>query len=170
MMNRRSFIALASVAPFIRPEITISKYSFPDKWIWGSYNKITDSQIKNLKKYGVTGILSSSISPDAYQRVKDAGLQYHYWTWTMNMGRIKKDTKKEWYSVNKKGVSCYDDPPYVGYYRWLCPSREEVQEYNVNRYTKFSLIDHIDGVHLDYVRHPDVILPKGLWKHRSDGN
>ena len=163
-MKRRDFIALASVAPFIRPEISFRSHSFPKKWIWGRYHKITADQIKKLKSYGITGLLSSSINPEAYKRVKDEGLEFHYWTWTMNMGSKKPGIPKEWYSVNKNGISCYDDPPYVGYYRWLCPSREEVQEYSVKRYAEYSQIDHIDGVHLDYVRHPDVILPKGLWK------
>ena len=84
--------------------------------------------------------------------------------WTMNRG--EKDllaAHPEWYAVNRKGDSCADMPPYVDYYRWLCPSREEVYQYLESHVKEALDKDYVDGIHLDYVRYCDVILPVSLW-------
>jgi uncharacterized lipoprotein YddW (UPF0748 family) len=65
-----------------------------------------------------------------------------------------------WYAVNRKGESCAGEhPPYVDYYRWLCPSHEAVKEIIVKDYSELCDIEDLAGVHLDYVRYCDVILP-----------
>jgi uncharacterized lipoprotein YddW (UPF0748 family) len=69
----------------------------------------------------------------------------------------------EWYSKNRNGESCADKPPYVKYYRWLCPSRPEVQQYLEQQVTDIVSKDYVDGIHLDYVRYCDVVLPVNLW-------
>ncbi len=33
-----------------------------------------------------------------------------------------------------------------------------------NMYLQIADVQHLDGIHLDYIRFPDVILAKGLWK------
>ena len=66
--------------------------------------------------------------------------------------------------MNRKGDSTADKPPYVHYYRFLCPSREEVVEHLVKDYAEVVSQDGVAGAHLDYVRYPDVILPRALWK------
>jgi uncharacterized lipoprotein YddW (UPF0748 family) len=80
----------------------------------------------------------------------------------MNRGELIT-THPDWYAVNRKGESCADKPPYVNYYRWLCPSRTEVREYLENEVNGILSKDYVDGIHLDYVRYCDVILPVNLW-------
>jgi uncharacterized lipoprotein YddW (UPF0748 family) len=95
---------------------------------------------------------------------KHMGIEIHAWMWTMPC-RIPEVMKKhpDWYNVNAKGESTVDKPAYVDYYRFMDPARPEVREFIQK--TVAEICDHpgLAGVHLDYVRHPDAILPKGLW-------
>jgi uncharacterized lipoprotein YddW (UPF0748 family) len=74
------------------------------------------------------------------------------------------DNHPEWYAINRLGESCHDKPPYVQYYRWLCPSRPEVQAFLVEDAATLAAKNYIQGIQMDYVRYPDVILPKALWE------
>ncbi len=94
---------------------------------------------------------------------KEAGLEVHGWMWTMpcNIDEIV-DKHPEWFVVNRLGESSTVKPAYVKYYKFLCPSRPEVWEFVGKTVSELSQIDGLTGVHLDYVRYPDVILPIGL--------
>ncbi|MEN7547410.1 family 10 glycosylhydrolase [Rapidithrix thailandica] len=93
---------------------------------------------------------------------KEAGLEIHAWMWTMPcLVQEIRDKHPEWYNVNRKGESSVDKPAYVDYYRFLCPSRPEVHEFIQTRVRELASFD-VDGVHFDYIRHPDVILAEGL--------
>jgi uncharacterized lipoprotein YddW (UPF0748 family) len=74
-----------------------------------------------------------------------------------------KDHHPEWFTVSREGRSSLTDPPYVGYYQWLCPTREDVRDYLTSRVAAVAADPLVDMVHLDYIRHSDVILPRGLW-------
>jgi uncharacterized lipoprotein YddW (UPF0748 family) len=93
------------------------------------------------------------------------GLELHRWIWTLNRSgdRRVKENHPEWFSVSRAGHSSLEKPPYVDYYQWLCPTRREVREYLQGIVDRIAGDPAIDGVHLDYIRHPDVILPVGLW-------
>lgn len=93
------------------------------------------------------------------------GLAFHRWFWTLNRNgdQWAQDNHPEWYTVSRLGRSTLEEPPYVGYYKWVCPSREPVREYLANKVGAIAATPDVDGVHLDYVRHSDVILPRGLW-------
>jgi uncharacterized lipoprotein YddW (UPF0748 family) len=52
----------------------------------------------------------------------------------------------------------------VDYYRWVSPVIPGVQHYLEDRVAELAKHPAVAGVHLDYVRYPDVILPKALWK------
>ena len=93
-----------------------------------------------------------------------AGLEVHAWMWTMPC-RFEEMLAKhpDWYNVNAKGESAATKPAYVDYYRFLDPARPEVREFIQGTVQELAAIDGLTGVHLDYVRHPDAILPKGLW-------
>lgn len=93
---------------------------------------------------------------------QEAGLEVHAWMFTMMRGG-HEETHPEWYAVNRNGVSTATDPPYVDYYKFMCPSREGVQQHLVEVVTELAQIDGVTSVHLDYVRYPDVILPISLW-------
>lgn len=94
----------------------------------------------------------------------EAGLEIHAWMWTMPNNNEKiVAAHPDWYAVSGLGEPAHEKPAYVPYYKFMCPRRAEVQEFvegNVETLAKFS---ELDGVHLDYVRLPDVILAKGLW-------
>ncbi|MFH1766451.1 MAG: family 10 glycosylhydrolase [Gemmatimonadota bacterium] len=94
-----------------------------------------------------------------------AGLEFHRWVWTLNRNGDEwvKANRPEWFTVSRNGESSLTHPPYVGYYKWLCPTRPEVREYLRDSMLKIAREPGVDGVHLDYVRHCDVILPSGLW-------
>ncbi|MCH7876620.1 MAG: hypothetical protein IH965_15185 [Gemmatimonadetes bacterium] len=77
--------------------------------------------------------------------------------------RWAMENHPEWFTVNRNGNSTLDVPPYVDYYRWVCPTRAPVREYLNGLIGEVAADDRIDGVHLDYIRHSDVILPRGLW-------
>lgn len=94
---------------------------------------------------------------------KSEGLEVHAWMWTMicNIEKIYKE-HPEWYMVNGNGESCIDNPAYVNYYKFLCPSRNEALEFIAERVRELARYDQLDGIHFDYIRYPDVIISKAL--------
>ncbi len=97
------------------------------------------------------------------------GIELHAWMWTTN--RVEKHLREahpEWYQVNAQGESCLDIKLYNReHYRWLCPSHPECTEYLKDRVRELAEIEGLAGIHLDFIRYPDVILPYGL--HESRG-
>jgi uncharacterized lipoprotein YddW (UPF0748 family) len=93
-----------------------------------------------------------------------AGLEVHGWMWCMpcSIDRVIKE-HPDWYNVNAKGESAWDKPAYVDYYKFLDPARPEVREFVRETVREVASIPGLTGVHLDYIRHPDAILPRGLW-------
>ena len=95
---------------------------------------------------------------------KAEGLEVHAWMWCMPC--LLPDMlaqHPDWYNVNAKGESAADKPAYVDYYRFLDPARPEVREFVQGTVRELAGIAELAGIHLDYIRHPDAILPKGLW-------
>ena len=68
----------------------------------------------------------------------------------------------EWYAVNRRGESTAEKSPYVPYYRFLCPSRGAVGEFLAQQFRELTRLP-VQGLHFDYIRYPDVILPVALW-------
>ncbi len=140
-------------------------------WVWMSAGDDSPGQWKSkfreLARLGVDGILIQA-REEQYDELaslaKSSGLEIHAWIVVLNH-RNKETMEKhpEWYTVSRDGKSTVEHPPYVGYYSWLCPSRAEVREFIAARVRRLAQIDNLDGVHLDYIRHSDVILPIGLW-------
>ena len=181
MIKRRDFIKtglVAGMAPLLTSACTIAEQTTVVKpsafarknWFWINPNKNdNESELKSYYKKchdaGIHGILFESDSEMHFCAAKEQGLEAHRWIWTTNRGeKTLLDNHPEWYAINRKGESCSDKPPYVGYYRWLCPSREEVQQYIINDMKEQLNKDYIDGIHLDYVRFCDVVLPVNLWE------
>ncbi len=92
-----------------------------------------------------------------------AGLEVHAWMHAMpcNIPAVYQH-HPDWYAVNGCGESTADKPPYVSYYRFLCPSRPEVQEFVGRRVRELAAYSELTGIHLDYIRFPDVILASAL--------
>lgn len=140
-------------------------------WTWISgrheFSKNWEDKFRELADHGVYGILLlgdyefvRKVAPMA----KDSGLEIHAWIITLNCRNEEvKENHPDWYTISREGKSSLDFPPYISSYNWLCPTKKEVVEYTSARVKKLSEIDTLDGIHLDYIRHCDVILPVGLW-------
>ncbi len=176
MTNRRSFFKnslLVSLTPAIQ---SLHHLPFGVKgkeglkhWLWIHPNaeEANDELKKRYNSYyeaGIRGIFFEVDVEKHFRIAKEQGLEAHRWIWTLNRGeQTLLQSHPEWYSINRKGASCADKPPYVNYYRWLCPSREEVILYLENEVKQTLDKKYVDGIHLDYVRFCDVILPVNLW-------
>lgn len=139
-------------------------------WAWTGVNRdATDEQLKakytRLAQGGLHGIfIDGGIDDREFEIIREAGLELHAWMWTTNRGdQFIRDHHPDWFQVSRSGKSCFDQPPYVEYYRWITPVRRDVQDYLTDRASELAAHQLVQGVHLDYVRYPDVILPTGLW-------
>ena len=146
-------------------------YKIPVYGWLGGPGDATDEEIRtqfeDLKSKGLDGLMyNGGQDPETYRRVgkfaKEAGLEFHTWIPTMNQSP-KGNLTKELYAVNGKGESAFDKPAYVFYYKFLCPNREEVYQFLAEMYGAVAEVKEVDGIHLDYIRFPDVILARGLW-------
>jgi uncharacterized lipoprotein YddW (UPF0748 family) len=120
-----------------------------------------------LRDVGFRGILvGRTFDPAMAEAAHSADLEYHQWTWILNRAgdTWARDNHPEWFTVSRNGDSTLDVPPYVDYYRWVCPSRAPVREYLRGLIDRAAAQPGLDGIHLDYIRYCDVILPRGLWE------
>ena len=136
-------------------------------WMWERIKeKWSDEQyaahFKKAHECGISGILFEGYDERVYRLCKEAGLEAHYWLWTMNR-RDLLEKHPEWGAVSRSGKSTYDNPPYVDYYRFLCPTHPGVADTIAADYLRCANLKYVDGMQLDYVRFPDVVLPTSLW-------
>jgi len=155
-------------------------------WIWISPNlRLSDDDWKKrfekLKKAGIDALLPEiykggsayfgsnrhPVKAEFLERfiplAKSFDLEVHTWMWTMPCLQKKiQENHPDWYNVNRLEESSLNKPAYVNYYKFLCPAKEKVHEFIQGTVEELCQFE-IDGIHLDYVRYPDVILPKGLW-------
>jgi hypothetical protein len=148
------------------------EYKVPVHAWLGGPGEATDQELKDqfsdLKSKGIDALMyNGGQDPETYRRVgkiaKKAGLEFHTWIPTM-VQRENPKLQPGWYAVNGKGESAFDKPAYVDYYKFLCPNREEVYQFLSQLYGSVADIEEVDGIHLDYIRFPDVILAEGLWE------
>lgn len=141
-------------------------------WVWMYQN--TDKSLEDWEKYlkrltenGISGlILQSDIEniARALQANKKFGLEIH--AWIISLLYRPKDKEITDYSkyamVNRNDVAMTEETPYVDYYKWICPNKAlGVLKKEIEKYL---LIPGLDGIQLDYIRYPDVILAKRLQK------
>lgn len=136
-------------------------------WLGGDFGRPASwpAQIARMREAGVTMLIANAdhIDPEVLVPVAAAeGMKVHAWMVVMPRQNFL-ETHPHLYAVNRNGVSTAVDPPYVPHYRFLCPNREEVQEWQVMRARELARIEGLTSVHLDYIRFPDVILPVTLW-------
>jgi uncharacterized lipoprotein YddW (UPF0748 family) len=136
-------------------------------WLRGEVKSLDDwrRSLARMKAAGIDAILIGG-NAEFYRRAVPAaaaeGLELHAWIFTMMRGEHLK-THPDWYAVSRAGVSTAVNPPYVDYYRFMCPSRDEVRQWLAGYVRELAAIDGLASVHLDYIRYPDVILPVALW-------
>ncbi len=173
-MKRRDFIqavGITSLLSGIDPRLIPmgQKGQILKNWAWlhgGGRN--TDEELLSfltkLKDNRIDGVLPSG-GNEFYRRIakltKQVGLDLHTWRWTMNRSSYMRD-RPDIYAISREGISVIEKPPYVGYYRWMCPSHPDVKKLLIQDYTELCEIDGVTAVHLDYVRYCDVILPIAL--------
>jgi hypothetical protein len=179
MINRRDFVTgsllgLAATAAPLQGIASTNILATKEKlkhWIWinpdgKDIREQLDKRYKNFYESGVRGIFFEADSELHFRTAKAHGLEAHRWMWIMNRGeKSLLKNHPDWYAKNRNGVSCAEAPPYVDYYRWLCPSKPEVQAYLSNEVETTLKKDYVDGIHLDYIRFCDVILPVNLWEN-----
>ena len=133
--------------------------------------EMTDQELSarfaDYKRKGIDGLMYNGGQDAAvYQRVgqlaKAAGLEFHAWIPTM-VQAPKPELPREAWAVNGLGESALDSPAYVPYYTFLCPNRPETIAFLEAMYAAVAEVPVVDGIHLDYIRFPDVILARGLW-------
>lgn len=119
----------------------------------------------DIRAAGIGSILLGGASEEACRLAADEGLQTHAWTWTLcRGGEDLLENHPEWFVVSRERKSAGAHPPYVPYYHFLCPSRAEVRQYLRVEFGRIARTEGLAGVHMDYVRYPDVILPRDLWE------
>ncbi|MCL6265503.1 hypothetical protein [Flagellimonas myxillae] len=147
------------------------KHKIPVYAWTGGPGEETDAEIsskfEDFKAKGIDGLMyNGGHDPATYKRVgklaKQAGLEFHTWIPTMVQGKNPK-LKKEWYAINGNGESAFDKPAYVSHYTFLCPNKDGVYNFLAELYGSVAEVEEVDGIHLDYIRFPDVILARGLW-------
>jgi len=148
------------------------KSKSPKIFVWmGEGENHSDEYLKKqfnkLKKAGVNGVMyqcSVDRYPNVIKIADRTGLEIHAWQVILNCrDEYVMKNHKDWFTINGRGKSTLDNPPFVDYYKWLCPSNEQVQDYLIEKVSKLGDIEGLKGIHLDYIRYSDVILPKGLW-------
>ena len=177
-MNRRTFLhrlgAAAALVPAL-PDATgwrgaaAGVGARTKHWVWlHSDFKTLDDWKRALARMRAAGIDAVLIGggADFYRghipAAAEEGIEVHAWTFTMMRGGMERE-HPEWYAVSRTGVSTAEKPPYVDYYKFLCPAREPVQRHLRAHIRDLAGIEGLGSIHLDYIRYPDVILPIALW-------
>lgn len=149
-----------------------SKSMIPKNWIWIHYDKkFSDADweemFTRLTDTGISGIHLMGETPEEVAKVVTIADTYeidvHAWIWIMNCRDPQVwEQNPDWFSVNRELKSLKDKKAYVDYYRFLCPALPEVREYLKKSVREWCQIKGLKGIHFDYIRFIDVILPEQI--------
>ena len=90
-------------------------------------------------------------------------IKVHAWMWTLNRPNDTIANKHpEWYAVNRAGKNSLEYRAYVDYYQWLSPFHPEARDHVKSNVLKYTDVEGLASIHLDYVRYVDVILGADL--------
>ncbi len=139
---------------------------YPKFWVWmGGNTKNNEADweevFRLLDDAGIKGFLyggNNALLSKVIRIAKQYDIKTHAWFWTMNRG----DANKEWLSYNQLGKSLADEKAYVDYYKFMCPALPEVKSFIKSKVDELLKVDGLEGIHMDYIRYVDVILPIGL--------
>ncbi len=156
---------------------TPASRNIPEIYLWVHGNNHpgdTDFWGKEFANYAAAGVNVLIIGGTADQiaaltpLAAQHGMQVYAWLWAVNRpGDETALQHPDWYAVNRLGKSCHapQDRPFVEYYQFLCPNCEEARTHLLAEVDKLATLPGIIGIQLDYMRLPDVILPRGLWEN-----
>lgn len=185
MIAGRSLLSCGSKTVQQKNALRIAK-PLPSNWIWlrPDIKKPMDywkQTFERIRKVGIEAILPQvyasheTLFDHPILPVKErwlekiiplahaADLQVHAWMWTMPLNNPELIQKHpDWFSVNRNGNPAHTHPAYVDYYKFMCPCNEEVAGFIAGNVEALGKIEDLDGIHLDYVRQPDVILAEAL--------
>jgi len=134
---------------------------------WINLQDKSKTELQNIfaqfEKYAIDEVLaigSHSKTVLAASIAKQKNIFFQTWKMMLinNDKHILRE-HKDWFTINRNGESSAEFPPYVNYYRWLCPNHPQVLPYLKSIVTQYCQIPEIIGFHLDYIRFSDVILP-----------
>ncbi|MBQ9096270.1 MAG: hypothetical protein IJY53_08030 [Akkermansia sp.] len=151
--------------------------NIPEIYLWVHGNNhpgdtvFWDKEFSNYAAAGVNVLIIggtteqiAALTPLAAQH----GMQVYAWLWAANRpGDSLALQHPDWYAVNRIGKSCHapQDRPFVEYYQFLCPNSPGARAHLLAEVDKLATLPGIIGIQLDYMRMPDVILPRGLWEN-----
>ncbi|MEH0157587.1 hypothetical protein V6R21_26070 [Limibacter armeniacum] len=177
-MQRRNFIknvGIASAGVVMGTSLLSNAFgrvpNLPTNWMWmHAKPEWTEdkwlSTLTQLKEANIEGLLlggGKNMLEKVIPLAEKAGIEVHAWMWTLNRNGDEEAWKHpDWFAVSREGKSCHEHQPYVEYYKWTCPSKKEVREHIEAQVRELAQIEGLKGVHLDYVRYADVILPIAL--------
>ena len=108
-------------------------------------------------------ILLAEVIGTFCKAAREKGVKTNVWLWVLNNNDQQiAQAYPNWFNRSRDGDSSLTHPPYVEYYKWLCPNKIEVQEYLLAKIDEICNIENLNGIHLDYIRYPDVILPEAI--------
>ena len=175
-MDRRAFLKLAAAGSVALGSLDLAQRLLAADprpahrhWTWLRHRPDESmaglqSRMGEIRAAGIGSILLDGATAETCALAAAEGLDVHTWTWALCRGGTLLEEHPDWYVVNREGKSACDQPPYVGYYHFLCPSRPEVRRYLGEEIDRIVSTEGLRGVHLDYIRYPDVILPRALWR------
>jgi uncharacterized lipoprotein YddW (UPF0748 family) len=140
-------------------------------WVHGNDKTLTKEHLAQWADAGINMVVIDG-DPKNVQKIARWAKAYKMstvaWLWTLNRpGDEVTHQHPEWFAVSAEGKSCWaeKDRPFVSYYQFLCPSSPEVRTYLCQCAEELAEIKEIDAIQLDYIRQPDLVLPKGLWEN-----
>lgn len=139
-------------------------------YIWMTKKNFSKEEWKRaFSKIREAGISSVFLQGDVEQMAEVSeiaaafDLELHSWIITMLCNdKSVYSMHPDWYAVNGLGQNSSDYPQYVNYYKWFCPSNRDVFAYLEKKIEDYCSIDALAGIHFDYIRFCDVILPIGI--------
>ncbi len=180
----KDFFILCATCPLTGTRMTLDsegrfsatpQQSAPQLYLWvhGNNERNAEEWSRRFKSYAEAGIGTVIIdgTPERIEHLtklaRQAGLRVFAWLWALNR---PQDTvalqHPDWYAVNAQGKSCHlpENRPFVEYYQFLCPNNEEVKQHLLAQVKRLARIPGLNGIQADYMRLPDVELPRGLWE------
>ncbi len=141
-------------------------------WVHGNAKRSKTEWSARFRSYAEAGIGTVIIDGSAERLAeltplaRREGLRVFAWLWALNRPGDKTAlSHPEWYAVNAEGNSCHlpQHRPFVEYYQFLCPNHAEVKQHLLEQVRILAAIPGLSGIQTDYMRLPDVELPRALW-------